>query len=99
MKAPIPGMAGEANRGAGLSVSESPGAQFAAAGLHKELLIIDTPAGSIDDVGEALALADFAVMVVRPTLLDLAGLARTLTIVRRLRKASTISSGGEVLNT
>lgn len=65
-------------------------AQFAADGLQKELLIIDTPAASIEDVGEALVLADLAIMVVRPTLLDIAGLARTLTIVRRLGKPSTV---------
>ena len=65
-------------------------AQFAAVGLHKQLMIIDTPAGAVEDVGEALVLADFAVMVVRPTLLDLAGLVRTLTMVRRLGKPSTV---------
>lgn len=67
-----------------------PSAQIAAAGLQKELLVIDTPAGSIEQVSEALAVADLALMVVRPTLLDLAGLARTLRIVRRLGKPSTV---------
>jgi chromosome partitioning protein len=61
-------------------------AQFAAVGLHKDLLIIDTAAGAVEDVSEAIVLADFALMIVRPTLLDLAGLVRTLTIVRRLEK-------------
>jgi chromosome partitioning protein len=65
-------------------------AQLAAGGLHKQLMIIDTAAGAVEDLGEALALSDFAVMVVRPTLLDLAGLARTLSVVRRLRKPSTV---------
>jgi chromosome partitioning protein len=65
-------------------------AQFAAGGLQKELLVIDTAAGAVEDVGEALVLADLAVMVVRPTLLDIAGLARTLSIVRRLGKPSTV---------
>lgn len=65
-------------------------AQFAAVGLHKQLMIIDTPAGAVEDVGEAIVLADYAVMVVRPTLLDLAGLVRTLTMVRRLGKPSTV---------
>ena len=62
--------------------------QFAAVGLRKQLLIIDTPAGVVEDVTEAIVLADFAVMVVRPTLLDIAGLARTLMIVKRLGKAA-----------
>lgn len=61
-------------------------AQFAAVGLQKQLLIIDTPAGALEDVSEAIVLADFAILVVRPTLLDIAALARTLSIVRRLGK-------------
>jgi chromosome partitioning protein len=65
-------------------------AQFAAIGLHKQLLIIDTQAGALEDASEALVLADFAVLVVRPTLIDLSGLARTLTLVRRLGKPSTV---------
>ena len=60
--------------------------QFAAVGLRKQLLIIDTAAGAIEDVSEAIVLANFAVLVVRPTLIDIAGLARTLNIVRRLGK-------------
>jgi chromosome partitioning protein len=65
-------------------------AQLAAVGLKKDLLLIDTPAGVVEDVSEAIVLADAAVMVVRPTLLDIAALARTLAIVRRLRKPSTV---------
>ena len=61
-------------------------AQFAAVGLRKQLLVVDTPAGVVEDVSEAIVLADLAVLVVRPTLLDLAGLARTMMIVRRLGK-------------
>ena len=65
-------------------------AQLAAVGLKTDLLIIDTPAGVVEDVSEAIVLADAAVMVVRPTLLDIAALARTLAIVRKLRKPSTV---------
>ncbi|MDP3175950.1 ParA family protein [Phenylobacterium sp.] len=65
-------------------------AQFAASGLAKDLLIIDTPAGAVEDVGEALVLADLAVMVVRPTLLDIAGLVRTFTMVRKLGKPAVV---------
>jgi chromosome partitioning protein len=64
--------------------------QFAAVGSGKQLMIIDTPAGALEDVGEAVVLADYAVMVVRPTLLDLAGLARTLRLVNRLGKPSAV---------
>ena len=65
-------------------------AQMAAVGLKKDLLLIDTAAGAVEDVSEAIVLADAAVMVVRPTLLDIAALARTLAIVRRLKKPSTV---------
>lgn len=65
-------------------------AKFAALGLKKQLLVIDTQAGALEDVSEAVVLADLAVMVVRPTLLDIAGLARTLMIVRRLGKPSIV---------
>lgn len=66
-------------------------AQFAAGGLNKDLLVIDTAAGAVEDLGEAIVLADLVVMVVRPTLLDIAGLARTLSIVRKLGKPSTVA--------
>ncbi len=65
-------------------------AQLAAVAAKTDLLIIDTAAGAVEDVSEAIVLADVAVMVVRPTLLDIAALARTLAIVRRLRKPSTV---------
>ena len=66
------------------------GAQFRAQGERTELLIIDTPAASLENLSEAIVLADLAVMVVRPTLLDLAGLARTLSVVRKLDKPATV---------
>ncbi len=65
-------------------------AKFAALGLGKQLLVIDTAAGAVEDVSEAIVLADLAVMVARPTLLDLAGLAPTLGIVRRLGKPAVV---------
>jgi chromosome partitioning protein len=65
-------------------------AQFAAIGLRKQLLIVDTPAGMVEDVSEAIVLADYAVLVVRPTLIDLSGLARTFMMVRRLGKPATV---------
>ena len=65
-------------------------AQIAARGLGKQLLVIDTPAGAVEDVGEAVVLADAVVLVVRPTLLDIAALARTLAIVRRLARPMTV---------
>ena len=65
-------------------------AQLAAVGLKTDLMLVDTAAGAVEDVSEAIVLADAAIMVVRPTLLDIAALARTLAIVRRLKKPSTV---------
>lgn len=65
-------------------------AQFGALAQRKDLMIIDTPAGAVETVSEAIVVADHALMVVRPTLIDLSGLARTLTLVRRLGKAYTV---------
>jgi chromosome partitioning protein len=73
-----------------LSGSKLLAAQLDAVHLKKDLLVIDTPAGAIENLGEAIVLADYAVMVVRPTLMDLAGLARTYMIVRRLGKPATV---------
>lgn len=85
----------QARGGEGPDCLISPGpnlmaAQFAAVGLKKDLLVIDTAAGAVEDVTEAIVLCDLAVMVVRPTLIDIAGLARTLTIVRRLGKPGAV---------
>jgi chromosome partitioning protein len=84
-----------AREGPGPACVESSGpkllsAQIGAGGLRKQLLIIDTAAGALEDASEAIVLADLVVMVVRPTLLDISALARTLTMVRRLRKPSTV---------
>lgn len=84
-----------ARAGAGPEWVEATGAQLlslkiAAVEARRELLIIDTAAGALEDASEAIVLADLAVMVVRPTLLDISALARTLTIVRRLGKLSTV---------
>lgn len=65
-------------------------AKFAAVGLKKDLLVIDTPAGGIEDGTEALVLADYAILVVRPTLLDIAGLVRSLRLVKRLGRPFTV---------
>lgn len=63
------------------------GVHFAAKGNDaKDLMVVDTAAGAVEDVGEAIVLADYVVLVVRPTMLDLSGLVRSLTIVRKLGK-------------
>ena len=65
-------------------------ALFEATSQKKDLFVIDTPAGAVEDVTEAIVLADLSVLVVRPTLLDIAGMARTFSIVRRLGKPSIV---------
>jgi chromosome partitioning protein len=65
-------------------------AQFAAQGLKKQLVVIDTPAGFVEDITQAVVLADLSVLVVRPTLIDLSSLAQTLSLVRRLGKPALV---------
>jgi chromosome partitioning protein len=65
-------------------------AKIAAEAARKQLLVFDTAAGALEDASEALVLADFALLVVRPTLLDLHALARTMTLVTRLKKPFTV---------
>ncbi|HET9159854.1 MAG TPA: AAA family ATPase [Caulobacteraceae bacterium] len=65
-------------------------AKFAAVGLKKDLLIVDTAAGAVEDVTEAVVLSDYVVLVVRPTLIDIAGLVRSFRIVRRLAKPCAV---------
>jgi len=61
-------------------------AQLAAVGAGMELMVVDTAAGAVEDVGQAIVLADLSLLVVRPTLLDIAAAVRTVDIVRRLKK-------------
>lgn len=65
-------------------------AQFGALGERRDLMIVDTPAALIEDVSESVVVADHVLMVVRPTLIDLSGLARSLTLVRKLGKPHTV---------
>ncbi len=65
-------------------------AQFAGQGLGKDLLVVDTAAGALEDVSEALVLADYSLLIVRPTMLDLAGLARTVMLVRKLKRPCAV---------
>lgn len=61
-------------------------AQIAAVGADIDAMVIDTAAGAVEEVGQAIVLADLSLLVVRPTLLDIAATVRTVDIVRRLRK-------------
>ena len=55
-----------------------------------DLTILDTPAGSEDAIGHAIALASLSLLIVRPTFLDLAAALQTAQILRRLRKPGLI---------
>jgi chromosome partitioning protein len=55
-----------------------------------EALFIDTPAGEEEELAHAIVLADLSVLVIRPTLLDLAALLRTLKVIRPLRKPAMV---------
>lgn len=55
-----------------------------------EALIIDTPAGTEEGMSNAIVLADLALLIVRPTYLDLAAAAYTSDILRKLRKPTLV---------
>jgi chromosome partitioning protein len=56
----------------------------------EDLLIIDTPAATPDEIAHAIAISHVAVLVVRPTYLDLAATVQTSQILRSLRKPGLI---------
>jgi chromosome partitioning protein len=64
--------------------------QFAMSRAHNEAFVVDTPAVVEEDVAQAVVLADLALLVVRPTFLDLAAAIRTSEIIRRLRKPGIV---------
>jgi chromosome partitioning protein len=65
-------------------------AQLGAVASDMDVMVIDTAAGAIEEVGQAIVLADVSLLVVRPTLLDLAATVRTVDIIRRLRKPALV---------
>ena len=64
--------------------------QLAMARAHNEALVIDTPAVLEEEVAQAVILADLALLVVRPTFLDLAAAVRTSDVIRQLRKPGLV---------
>ncbi len=55
-----------------------------------DVMLIDTPAAPDSDVAVAVNSADLCVLVCRPTFLDIAAVARSAEMVRRLGKAGLI---------
>ena len=64
--------------------------QVAAMRQGPDAMVIDTPAGSEEEVAHAIVLADLSLLILRPTFLDLAAAVRTVDVVRRLRKPAMI---------
>lgn len=65
-------------------------AQLEARAAGIEAMFIDTPAGTEEGMSTALVLADLALLVIRPTFLDLAAAVHTADILRRLRKPTLV---------
>jgi len=55
-----------------------------------DVMLIDTPAAPDSDVAVAVNYADLCLLVCRPTFLDIASVARSAELVRRLGKAGLI---------
>jgi chromosome partitioning protein len=64
--------------------------QQEAAANGAQALIIDTPAASEGEIAHAIALSNLAILVIRPTFLDLAASIQTAQILRQLRKPGLI---------
>jgi chromosome partitioning protein len=60
--------------------------QWEAVRAGVETMVIDTPAVVAEDILNAVVLANFCLLVVRPTYFDLVAAVQTLQIVRPLRK-------------
>lgn len=58
--------------------------KIAAQKANVDTLVIDTPAGPETDITYAVGMADLALIVLRPTCIDLAASVRTIDMVRRL---------------
>lgn len=65
-------------------------AQLAAIRTDVDAMVIDTAAGAVEDLGHAIVLADLCLLVVRPTLLDIAAAVRTANLVQRLKKPAVV---------
>jgi chromosome partitioning protein len=64
--------------------------QMAALRDGTDAMVIDTAAGAVEDVANAVVLADLSLLILRPTFLDLAAAIQTVDTVRRLRKPAIV---------
>jgi chromosome partitioning protein len=65
-------------------------AQVAGVGSGMDVMVIDTAAGAVEDVTQAIVVANHSLLVVRPTLMDIAAAVRTVDVIRRLRKPALV---------
>lgn len=65
-------------------------AQLAARAAGVEALLIDTPAGTEEGMSNAIVLADLALLVIRPTFLDLTAAVHTAQVLKKLRKPALV---------
>lgn len=65
-------------------------AQVAGVGSGMDVMVIDTAAGAVEDVTQAIVVANHSLLVVRPTLMDIAAAVRTVDVIRRLRKPAMV---------
>jgi len=61
-------------------------AQVAALRAGVEAMIIDTPGGAEEGMSNAIVLSDLALLIVRPTFLDLTAAVQTAEVLKWLRK-------------
>jgi chromosome partitioning protein len=64
--------------------------QMAAVRDGMDAMFIDTAAGAVEDVANAVVLSDLSLLILRPTFLDLAAAVHTVDTVRRLRKPAIV---------
>jgi len=81
--------------GSGPSLAEINAGKLFQTGAHAmhdgyDVMLIDTPAAPDADVAVAVNSADLCLLVCRPTFLDIASVARSAEMVRRLGKAGLI---------
>jgi chromosome partitioning protein len=55
-----------------------------------DALVVDTPAGTEEGMSTALVIADLALLVVRPTFLDLTAAVHTAEVLKKLRKPTLV---------
>lgn len=85
----------KARQGSGPERTDSTGPklfalQMAAVRDGTQAMFIDTAAGAVEDVANAVVLADLSLLILRPTFLDLAAAIHTVDTVRRLRKPAVV---------